>query len=130
MVAVVVDASVAAEAFTKTGTSGDWCRETLATSFAYVPELIYLEVGNVLKRLESNQGFDMTRAYSHLLDMPWSVISHRVYGHMMWALRHEISVYDASYVALAMATGFPLVTMDRKLAAVATRHVEVHLPEG
>ena len=37
------------------------------------------------------------------------------------ALRHGISAYDASYLALAEGTEAVLVTADRRLAALATR---------
>ena len=46
----------------------------------------------------------------------------------MWAMRHDISAYDAGYVALAEALGYPLVTLDRKLAKTAARHCEVIVP--
>jgi predicted nucleic acid-binding protein len=36
----------------------------------------------------------------------------------IWQLRHNLSVYDAAYVALAEALGAPLLTADRTLAAV------------
>jgi predicted nucleic acid-binding protein len=34
----------------------------------------------------------------------------------MWALRHNVSSYDAGYVALAESLGLPLITRDRRLA--------------
>ena len=34
----------------------------------------------------------------------------------MWELRHNVSAYDAAYVALAEALECPLVTADRRLA--------------
>jgi predicted nucleic acid-binding protein len=36
----------------------------------------------------------------------------------MWALRHNLTTYDASYLALAEALDVPLVTTDAALAAV------------
>ena len=34
----------------------------------------------------------------------------------VWALRHNVSAYDASYVALADALDCPLLTADARLA--------------
>ena len=42
---------------------------------------------------------------------PISVITDRV-----WALRHNASAYDASYLALAEALDCPLITTDRRIA--------------
>ena len=35
------------------------------------------------------------------------------------AFKHKLSAYDAAYLALAIAQGLPLATLDRKLAAAA-----------
>jgi len=37
----------------------------------------------------------------------------------IWALRHNITAYDAGYVALAEFLGYPLITRDRRLARSA-----------
>lgn len=38
----------------------------------------------------------------------------------VWALRHSLTAYDAMYVALARAVGCQLITLDRRMAGVAT----------
>lgn len=48
--------------------------------------------------------------------------------HRVWALRHNFSPYDASYVALAEALGIPLFTSDIRLARAADRYCDVLTP--
>ena len=43
----------------------------------------------------------------------------------IWDLRHNLTAYDAAYVALAEATGVPLVTADRRLANTPGNRAEV-----
>ena len=43
----------------------------------------------------------------------------------IWTMRHDISAYDAGYVALAEALGIPMLTLDRKLARTAARYCDV-----
>ena len=44
-----------------------------------------------------------------------------------WALRHDLTVYDAVYIALAEALEAPLVTTDRRLASAPGHDAEVRL---
>ena len=41
----------------------------------------------------------------------------RVIAHL--AFKHGLTTYDATYLALALAEGLPLATLDRQLAAAA-----------
>lgn len=43
----------------------------------------------------------------------------------VWAFRHDITTYDAAFVALAEALGAPLLTRDRRLARTAQRYCDV-----
>jgi predicted nucleic acid-binding protein len=47
-----------------------------------------------------------------------------------WSLRHNLSAYDALYVALARTIGCPLVTADRRLAAAPGLGVPITLIAG
>lgn len=54
------------------------------------------------------------RRHDHVLLLP-----------RIWQLRHDITAFDAAYVALAEALDVPLLTADRKLARTAQRYCEV-----
>ena len=52
---------------------------------------------------------------------------HTVLLRRSWELRDELTVYDATYVALAERLALPLLTLDVGLARAAERHVAVEL---
>jgi predicted nucleic acid-binding protein len=47
----------------------------------------------------------------------------------IWALRGNLTAYDAAYVALAEALPAPLLTFDRKIQATPGHRAEVLLPK-
>lgn len=55
-------------------------------------------------------------AIEDLIDLPLSVFPTAPLLRRTWILRHSMTAYDASYVALAEALGCPLLTADARLA--------------
>jgi predicted nucleic acid-binding protein len=51
--------------------------------------------------------------------MPFDLFPYLALAKGMWALRNNLTMYDAAYVALAEYLGVPLVTLDTRLAGAA-----------
>jgi predicted nucleic acid-binding protein len=88
------------------------------------PYLIDIEVAHAVRRLTAlgrvgeREGGD---ALANLARFPLVRYPHEMLLPRIWGLRHSLTAYDATYVALAEALNAPLVTRDRRLAA-ATGH--------
>jgi predicted nucleic acid-binding protein len=94
----------------------------------HAPHLIDVEVTQVLRRLELAQVLEGARAKQALEDLralrlvrhPHAALLDRV-----WSLRHNVTAYDALYLALSEALDAPLVTTDRRLAAAPGHEARV-----
>jgi predicted nucleic acid-binding protein len=53
--------------------------------------------------------------------------SHDFFLPRVWALRHNLTAFDAVYVALAEALDAPLLTPDQRMAAAAGHHARIGL---
>ena len=101
--------------------------ELMKTSEALVPSIWPLEVSNVLvvaeRRKRLNEA-DSARFLKLLAGLPFRVIPDtpsRVTTEVFaLARRHQLSVYDASYLDLAMREGVALATSDKSLRAAAS----------
>lgn len=116
---LVVDASVLATALADDGRDGDRARTRLRGEQLAAPELIDLEVASVLRGQMLAGSLDARRAELALIDleaMPVRLAPHRPLLARCWQLRDTLTVYDASYVALAEALDADLLTADRRLA--------------
>lgn len=125
---MVIDASVVVDGLLQASEAGHHCRYLMGQPGVYIPDLLYSEVSSALRRAEVSQQRSMEREFDALLRLPWDLVPFAAFGRLTWPLRHDVSVYDASYVALAMALGVPVATQDRKLASVATRYCDVVIP--
>jgi predicted nucleic acid-binding protein len=85
----------------------------------HAPHAIDLEVAQAVRRLwrrgltTDSDAEQMAETYRRL---PIERHPHLPLLKRVWELRHNISAYDAAYVALAESLGAPLVTRDRRLA--------------
>lgn len=116
---LVIDASVLVVALVDDGQDGDTARVRLRGERLSAPEIVDLEVVSVLRGLLRSGSIDARRAELALADLdqiPLQRASHRSLTDLCWDLRHNLTPYDASYVALAERLGAPLLTGDRRLA--------------
>src|SRR5664280_2882109 len=86
----------------------------------HAPHVIDAEVGNVLRRherdarLSPDEALLALRAVRVLVDHRYSHFG--PLGELAWTWRHNLSCYDALYVALAVLLDLPLITGDVRLS--------------
>jgi predicted nucleic acid-binding protein len=127
---IVLDAS-AAVGLVVGGEHGDWVEGIVAGEDVHAPHLLDLEVANVLRGLVRAGVLAERRALLALEDL--TVLAVHRYSHVpflgrIWALRRNLSAYDAAYVALAEALGAPLVTTDARHGSAPTVRTTVLSP--
>jgi predicted nucleic acid-binding protein len=86
----------------------------------HAPHLLDLEVAQVLRRYYASGDVDSERgqeAISDLADFPITRYPHDLFLPRIWQLRHNMTAYDAVYVALAELLPAPLITRDARLAS-------------
>jgi predicted nucleic acid-binding protein len=128
---IVLDASAVVEILLKTAV-GAALVSRLFTPFRvlHAPHLMDLEVSQVLRRLVARRELQPERArqaLSVLLDFPLQRYSHSPLIPRVWALRENLTAYDAAYVALAEVLGATLLTRDSRILRAAGHVVRVEL---
>jgi len=116
---LVVDASVVLAALTAAGPTGAWAEQQLTSSRDLIaPHHLHVEVANVLRRAQLAGQLDSTAAslaYQDLRRLPVRTVPFDPLADRIWALRSNLTAYDAAYVAAAEALDAPLATLDMKL---------------
>ncbi|MDD9982445.1 MAG: type II toxin-antitoxin system VapC family toxin [Gammaproteobacteria bacterium] len=116
----VLDASVVIEIVLGTRT-GATLRSRLADPriSLHSPELVDLEVLNVLRRLMGSDTVAPTRVAAAAERLGELDLRRHRHGPMLrriWSWRGNLTMYDAAYVTLAEVLGGPLLTTDGRLA--------------
>ena len=115
---VVVDASVVVALLVDGGPGGTWAASVVSGEDLAAPQLLHVEVANVLRRAALAQDIsDDVAALAHadLLDLHVATFSYEPLADRIWALRHNLTTYDAWYVAVAERLDAPLATLDVRL---------------
>lgn len=127
---IVVDASVLLPALVDDGIIGEKVRARLVEEELAAPELIDLEILSVLRRLVAADRLPVLRArqaVSALESLPLTRHPHRPLLRGVWALRENLTSYDAAYVALAAALDATFLTADARLAGAPKLPCQVEL---
>ncbi|MXZ91452.1 MAG: type II toxin-antitoxin system VapC family toxin [Chloroflexi bacterium] len=128
----VIDASAAFEYLLNTP-MGQRVAELIKDVPPVAPEILDAEVMSALRsavmRGELNETQALT-ALEDLIDWPIERVPHRHLVRWAWQFRHNVSAYDALYVALAHQRGAILLTTDNALAGApaSVLGVAVRLP--
>jgi predicted nucleic acid-binding protein len=127
---LVVDASVLVVALADDGPDGDQARARLRGEQLAAPELLDVEVASVLRRQVRLGATAPRRAELALGDLaaaPLARAPHRPLLARCWELRDNLTIYDATYVALAETLGVDFLTGDVRLANATGPlcHIEV-----
>ena len=123
---LVIDASSLVDVLTDERESSVALAEKIAQANLFAPDHLFIESAQALKNLSAKLPAEsIERAFDQLRTLDVQTVPFSVFSQIAWRHRHNLSLYDAGYLATAMITGNPLVTSDRKLAAVAKDHCEV-----
>lgn len=96
----------------------------------HAPQLLDLEVAQVLRRYCAAGEVERGRADQALTDLADLAITRYPHPPLLariWELRHNVTAYDAAYLALAEALEAPLLTGDTRLAGAPGHRARIEL---
>ena len=115
---VVCDSSAVVAMLLDAGQSGQWATSRMTAAELFAPTLLPFECANVVRRQESSGAVSVDQAalaHADLRDLPVELWPYELLAARVWELRHNLSCYDAAYVALAELLDASLVTLDRRI---------------
>ena len=118
---IVLDASALVDWLLRTSAGKQIDRRIYARGETlHAPHLLDLEVAQVVRRMVREATLSPQRAdqvIQDLFDLRLTRYPHFLLLPQIWRLRHNLSAYDASYIALAEHLGATLLTRDARLAS-------------
>lgn len=120
-------------ALVDSGPGSEWAESIVGSGPLHAPDLALAEAANILRRLELAKQIttaEANAAYEDLLQLDIELFSFEPFAERIWELRHNMTSYDAWYVALAEALGLPLATLDERLAKSKVSNCEFVTPRS
>jgi predicted nucleic acid-binding protein len=128
---IVPDASVIIEVLLRTESAGRIEDRILdPRESLHAPHLLDVEVAQVLRRYVARGEMRPERgrlAVELLAKFPITRYSHEPLMSRIWNLRHNLTAYDAAYVALSEGLGAALLTRDARIADATGHRANVEL---
>jgi predicted nucleic acid-binding protein len=127
----VCDASAVAALLLDGGPDGRWVTQAVESGEIAAPTLVTYETANVIRRHELAGQISpdqSAQAHADLLDLAIELWPYELLATRAWELRLNLSVYDASYVALAEVADLTLVTLDKRLAKAPGTRCRIATP--
>jgi predicted nucleic acid-binding protein len=96
----------------------------------HIPHLASIETASVIRgwarggRVDTSEAVD---AIDRLSELAAERYDHEPFLSRVWELRHNLTAYDALYVALAEALDAPLVTCDARLGRAPLTGVTIEV---
>ncbi|MGQ0766927.1 MAG: type II toxin-antitoxin system VapC family toxin [Gemmatimonadota bacterium] len=128
---IVVDASVLIDVLLR-GPDADLLTSRLlgGGESLHAPHLLDVEVAQVLRRFAGRGVLTSARASASLRllgQLPVIRHAHTPFLSRIWALRGNLTAYDAAYVALAEVLDATFLTRDRRLGAAAGHLAQIEV---
>ncbi len=101
------------------GPRGQWAEAIVAGEGLVAPHLALVESADTLRRLQRHGDIserEASSAYQDLLTLDLVLLDYEPFAERVWALRANVSSYDAWYVAAAEMLELPLASLDGRLA--------------
>lgn len=102
----------------------------LSDESLHAPHLIDIEVLHALRRLSLTAAVPEERLDDARADIADITLTRYPLGSLadrVWQLRHHLTAYDATFIALAEILDAPLVTCDSRLARAGGHHALVEV---
>lgn len=116
---LVIDGSALVALLGDSGPAGDWVAALTLGAVVAAPELALFEAANIFRRQVLSGIIDQTGAtlaHADLIALPLQLWPYAPLAERAWELRHNLTIYDGSYVALAELLETSVITLDAKLA--------------
>jgi predicted nucleic acid-binding protein len=127
----VCDASAVAALLLDSGPDGQWVTQTVDSGEIAAPALVTYETANVIRKHELAGQISpdqSAQAHADLLDLAIELWPYDLLAARAWELRLNLSIYDATYIALAELTDLTLITLDKRLAKAPGTKCRIAIP--